>query len=311
VLTSNTGELDHWARRRFIDEATPDRRHVDFGREGVSAQYLAELQLAYAGRPDLYARYAEGRWMPVNLGAEVAVGYREDRHVLAEPVAPVRGPELWMGHDAGHMPSTVIAQRIQGRIVIYAGLVTMHAGFRQHCEQTLLPWLGMHAPWALGDRAHITHRYDPSMTTGDQGDVQSSALAHLRKLVPGAVQPGPVSWPGRWEPLGTALGLYREGEPVLAISPDADTRVLRRALAGAWYFPRRADGSIARELPKKPNPPYADVGDALTYLLAALQPVPPRPPTPPRPAVMEFDAYAYDRPVRTARQRTALLEWEP
>jgi hypothetical protein len=310
LLTSNVGDTDHWARRRFIEDPVEGSRYVDLGQEGVSRAYLAELERSYQGRPDLVARLVEGRWAPVQLGAEVAQGFREAIHVRGEAMEPVAGIELWCGHDAGHMPSTVIAQRVQGQIVVYAGLVTMGTGMRQHLEQTLLPWLGAHAPWAL-EGSLLRHRYDPSMATGDHGDIRSSPLGQLRALVPGSAQPGPVSWPARWEPVRTVMNLYRDGQAVLSICPGRETRELRRALAGSWYFRTRPDGTVARELPHKPNPPYADLGDAFAYLLAGMQPTKGEtPPGPPRPARLRFDPFDYVGRV-ARRLRPSRTEFDP
>jgi hypothetical protein len=56
------------------------------------------------------------------------------------------------------------------------------------------------------------------------------------------------------------------------VAPGPDTAVLREAAAGKWFYPRRGDGSIVRELPEKTHP-HSDVGDALCYAVAALTPI--------------------------------------
>ena len=75
------------------------------------------------------------------------------------------------------------------------------------------------------------------------------------------------------------------GQPALVVSCGADTAVLREACTGRWYYPRRADGQIVRDLPEKTHP-HSDAGDALCYAVSALAPMfarakpAPRPPRP-------------------------------
>jgi hypothetical protein len=69
----------------------------------------------------------------------------------------------------------------------------------------------------------------------------------------------------------SALGRMIGGQPMLLVSPGPDTAVLREACAGEWYFPRRADGQIVRELPEKTHP-HSDVADALCYAVGRILP---------------------------------------
>jgi hypothetical protein len=88
-------------------------------------------------------------------------------------------------------------------------------------------------------------------------------------MLRGSVREGPVKWSPRIEPLLGVLGRMVAGLPALVVAPGPDTAVLREACAGKWYYPRRSDGSIVRELPEKTHP-HSDAGDALCYAVAAL-----------------------------------------
>jgi hypothetical protein len=48
--------------------------------------------------------------------------------------------------------------------------------------------------------------------------------------------------------------------------------LLRKTLAGRWHYRRTPDGRVDRSGAKKPNSPWADVGDAFANLCAWLVP---------------------------------------
>jgi hypothetical protein len=56
------------------------------------------------------------------------------------------------------------------------------------------------------------------------------------------------------------------------VNPGPETALLRGALTSRWYYPRTPDGRMDRSRPKKPNSPWADIGDAAAYLLGWLRP---------------------------------------
>ena len=111
------------------------------------------------------------------------MGYNPEAHVAKAHLEMARSEPLWMAHDAGHTPTTLIGQHLRGQIRVYAGLVTEKAGTRQHLEQTVLPWLSRHAPWILerGGDSLLYHRHDASLYTGGQDDIGQSPLHRLRE----------------------------------------------------------------------------------------------------------------------------------
>jgi hypothetical protein len=274
IITTNYPDEDHWVWQRFVEHRHAGTGYVRIPTgERASAEDRDEWARALEGRPDLLARLIAGEPGHIALGPHVAVGYSDTRHVLEAAVPVPDHAELWMAHDGGHTPCTIIAGRWNRRIYILAGLYTLEAGMKQHLEQTVLPWCGTHLPVLVDDgSARVLHRWDPSLETGDQGDVESSPVYWIRRHLGGAGRAGPVSWLGRREPLVQALSLMRDGEPVVRIVPGPDTKDLRRALRGRWFYPRRNDGTVARDLPAKPNHPWEDLGDAFCYLLAGMAP---------------------------------------
>jgi hypothetical protein len=288
LLTANYPDEDHWTWKRFVGEPRPGTAviRIPVG-ERASVADRAKWAAAISD-PVLRRRLLEGEPGLIILGDPVAVGYRAAQHVAAAPLPLLRG-ELWMGHDSGpnaHTHATLVAQTAQGQVRIFAALVSQYAGLKQHLEQVVLPWLEKRAPWALepGGEDWLYHRYDPTMNTGEGGDIDHSPLSRLRESLGGHFMPGSVSWPARIGPVLTLFQSATNGLPALAIDPGPDTEPLRKALAGRWHYARMANGLVARDLPAKPNHPWEDVGDSFCYLVGGLAPrrvaapVRPRPP---------------------------------
>ncbi|MGH2627815.1 MAG: hypothetical protein ACRDHY_14330, partial [Anaerolineales bacterium] len=274
-ITTNLPDEDHWAWQRFVGQRRPGTACVRIPPgESASAEQRAEWARALEGRPDLLKRLLQGDPGPVLLGPQVAAGYRPEAHVASAPLEIASGTPLWMVHDAGHTPTTVFGQRVGWQVRIYAGLITEKAGTRQHLEQTVLPWLSRRAPWALarGGMQRLYHRYDPSMDTGEQDDIDQSPLRRIRESLGGIFAPGPTSWPGRRDPMLASFNLADAGRPALQIDPGPDTELLRKALAGRWYYRQSPTGEIVRDLPHKPNHPWEDLGDSFCYLIAGIAP---------------------------------------
>jgi len=70
-----------------------------------------------------------------------------------------------------------------------------------------------------------------------------------------------------------AFNMADAGRVGLQIDPGADTELLRKALAGRWYYRQSPTGEIVRDLPHKPNHPWEDLGDAFCYLIGGVAPV--------------------------------------
>jgi hypothetical protein len=113
--------------------------------------------------------------------------------------------------------------------------------------------------------------YDPSGNTGEQADIDQSPIAVLEELLPGDWLEGAVSWDGRKGPMLRSFNEGIAGEPALQIDP-VDGFPLIKALRGAWYYPTDKFGKVSRDLPKKPNHPHEDTGDAFCYFVGRIAP---------------------------------------
>jgi hypothetical protein len=128
------------------------------------------------------------------------------------------------------------------------------------------------------------------MKTTSEATARVSAQRVIEDTLKGRIDAGPQLWPPRREAVLRVLAPRHEGGVIpLAISPVKETELLRSALSSRWYYPQSPDGRVDRSRPKKPNSPWADIGDAFAYLCGWLKPGtvgPPKPrgwkPSPPR-----------------------------
>ena len=276
ISTQNYPDQDHWTWQRW-----KVRRH--------RGSLMFEIPKNERSTPEQHARWAEAIVDPVMRrrllegkpgtiipGRPVADGFNEDVHVSRVRLRPREHVALWIGQDGGLMPATVIGQRVGARIEILAALHSEHAGIRQHFRYTVIPWLGEHAPWVLEDRALVRVCYDESMDSDSQADSETNPLRVMQALLPGHYRPGQnVPWAWRRDPLLAALSAMDAGVPLVILNPEF-CQTLIRTWRGMWHYAVTFAGMVRKEEPKKPNPPWADLGDASAYLIADMAPLTPQ-----------------------------------
>jgi hypothetical protein len=275
VAVTNPGAPDSWPYRRFIEgggQPGTARCRIS-AQDRLSPEEVRALRHAFRDSPDLEARLALGEWSALQLGEQVGAGWDPGVHVASVPMRPVSSYALACGWDGGHSPSCVIGQLIGGQVRIYAALNDMKVGVLELIEDQVLPWLTQYAPWARGQGGALVHVIDPSMATAGQATITESAERVIRDTLRGRIVHGPVAWSPRREAVLRVLAPRHEGGVVpFQVNPGAETALLRGALTSRWYYPRTPDGRVDRSRPKKPNSPWADIGDAAAYLLGWLRP---------------------------------------
>ena len=282
LCTSNYPDEMHWTWRRWMGVPRADALVIRIPpRERTTAGQAAEWATAIKD-PVMRRRLLEGQPGTLMPGRPVAEGFNDLVHVATVPLMPTPGGQLYLGQDGGLMPATVIGQRRGRRIEILTALASEHAGLWQHVRYTVIPWLGEHAPWVLNRRDLIRVCYDPTIDTGSQADITTNGLRVMQGLLPGQYRAGQnVPWAWRRDPLLVALASLVDGQLLVTVDPGASLVI--RAWRGLWHYAVNYDGQVRRERPKKPDPPWADVGDASAYLLADMAPLAPQTPDRPRP----------------------------
>jgi hypothetical protein len=159
---------------------------------------------------------------------------------------------------------------------VFACLLSEETGLAQHLQAQVLPWVERRMPWLRGHgmaERRLLHRHDPTMDTKEGGDIEDNAVRRVRRALGGSCHPGKVAWGER---IGPLLDLFNQGNGqggmALQIDPGPDTLMLRRALAGEWYYAVTRAGTVVRDLPFKPNHPFEDAGDALCYFAGGVAP---------------------------------------
>ena len=275
VSTTNPGDVDTWPYHRWIEGGGRPGcvRCLIPASDRLSGEEVARLRAAFRDSPDLERPLAMGEWSALKLGEVVAEGYDAEMHVARERLIVSPEHQLVIGWDGGHTPSAVIAQLIGGQVRVYAALNDMRAGVLQLIEDQVALWLIQHAPWARRGGGGLTHVIDPSMATPSQSDIRESAETVIRDTLRGRIVKGAVAWQPRREAILRVLAPRTEGGVVpLAISPVRETELLRTSFGSRWYYPRTPDGRVDRSRPKKPNSPFADIGDAAAYAFGFLRP---------------------------------------
>lgn len=292
MMTLNYPDEDHWTWQRFLPQPGTEGSYPgDAARmwfrippgERASPRQRAEWAHALRDRPDVLRRLLEGQPGTIQLGPQVAQGFREDLHVAKDRLRPVPGEPLVLGQDFGHTPATIIGQAWKGQRRVLAALTCERGGIKQHLDNTVIPWLQVHAPWALHNpMAMIRGCYDPAGNTGEQTDIDVDPIGIIERKLGGLWYPGPVEWETR---KGCLLqGVYAQGVTPASVSLQVDpidALPLIRSLSGRWHYPMDRLGAVRRDFPKKPNHPWEDLGDAFIYWLWALlsEAQPPGPPT--------------------------------
>jgi hypothetical protein len=278
VLTTNPGSREHWAYARFLAQDHERSRvavHVP-SRDRLNAEQISAQAAPFRDAADLRARLVEETWTDLKLGPEVAVGYTPSRHVAAAPQWLVPHAPLWIGWDTSpgsHVHAAVICQRNGPQIRVFAALAMSNCGLKQLIDQQVLPWLVQHAKWVLGKdnaREYLTHVLDPAAAPHEGGDADQNAERRIRESLGGRIRFGVQHWQPRIGPLLAVLS--DNSDVTLKIDPGPACDLLRRALAGLWHYDMTRGGTVERDAPAKNERIFADVGEALCYVLGEMRP---------------------------------------
>jgi hypothetical protein len=269
VAATNPGGPETWPYVRWLKYPTLPRLHAIAvpQTDRMTPEEQAANRAVFAYSPILQKRLADGEWIMAEQGQAVAEGFEQTIHVTAQPLRPSPGLLLGLGWDGGHSPSCVIGQNHQGQLQVYAALNEMNVGVLELIEQQIQPWLLEHAPWVIQNHGiDLVHIIDPNMATPGQSTITESAERMILAKLGGRIVRGPVRWPPRREAVLRVLApRHEQGLIPLRIREGLDTDLLVQSLAGRWYYPE-ANGQVDRTGAKKPNSPWADIGDAFANL---------------------------------------------
>ena len=252
IATTNPGDEETWPYRRWIEGGGQPGcvRCPIPASDRLTAEDVRTLRATFASAPDLEARLALGEWTGLKMGEVVGEGYDASIHVAGERLHPRAGQVLAIGWDGGHSPSARDRATARGQVQVFASLNDLKIGVLELLEDQVIPSLVQWAPWASGAAGALVHVIDPSMATPGQATIRESAERMIRETLRGRIVKGPVAWSPRREAVLRLLAPRHErGQTPLLISGAPETRLLRQALGGRWYYPRTPDGRVDRSRP--------------------------------------------------------------
>lgn len=319
ILNMNPPDEDYWSvqRWKFGPQAPPfygyhpeynklvewEGKQIDVRRmwfrfpvgdnPHVSMEIRKRNELALSDE-QIKARLAFGEFGSIKLGDSVAQDFRRDEMIAKERLYPMEsaGP-MFLGWDGWHHPYCVIGQELKGQVRVYAalGFGQRSGGIYDLINEQVKPWLAKYASWCFQAATCRLHGFDPSMETGDQSNPDTNSVHAIESLVGGFVEPIPTKWPPRVAPMTSLLKRHNS----LLIDP-IDAEPLIKAMGGRWFYPMDRFGKVSRDLPKKPNHPWEDIGDAFLAMLSRIAPGAEKIPNTPSKTVSKFDARFVDDP---------------
>ena len=271
----NAPDIDSWYYR-YVEELRPEGVRQYLQPSGLSAhaenlqnikvqnyyEHLAEMN---KHRPRWVRRFVKNQYGPSDDGEPVFGDlFSDDVHLSREPLSPLPGLPLLLGFDQGLRAACIVAQRTpKGQLRVLAECRPGRMGPHRFAEQVrrtiadVAPGVRVAGAWA-----------DPAGFTG--ADKEGGELAWAE--IVSSVLDVPIA-PAPTNELNVRLAAVEDelresvgpGEPALLIS--ASCRQLRKGFVSEYRFEKRSPGQRQVLVPVKDAGGYADLHDALQYLL--------------------------------------------
>ena len=285
-ITQNPADSEHWTSILIDDpEIYADFEDPDTGQvfqiikktfqiprgenKNLSGLTRAANFAAFKDDAAKLARYVLGETASVYRGKAAVPGYSEGLH-RSKQVLPIDPGQLILFWDGWHHPTCITAQIKpwnQNQLVIHDVLYDEGVGTEELIDEQVVPLLG--SPKYKGKIKSFRAIGDPSMCTPDQSSVRVVTARIIEEFFKCRFERGPVSWPGRKEPLNHIFKrTLNGGMPAILLS--ASSTVLHRALKGGWHYKTDNQGNIIGNKPVKNA--YSNPGDALAYGVAVTFP---------------------------------------
>lgn len=261
LISMNPASEDHWSFHRFIENPTDDMAifHIPYGENPyLPSEERDRTKKAFAGRPDLYKRYVEGKFSFVTTGMAVTPEYREDFHRSQKILIPNPTLLTYRFWDGWLYPACVIGQLTnRGRFVVFDTLRGENMGMTQFVKQYVVP--------LVNQRYIQVPRWrdigDPNIANPDQSDSEKNAGQIINTELHTSFEAGTPAFGPRREALKEALSRNVDGLPLICLSRNEG--MLHRALRGGWHYNVNASGKITSKTPEKDL--HSAPGDAFSY----------------------------------------------
>jgi len=270
-ITMNPADEEHWtSKEQDYPLDSTDIINIPAG-ENVhltDADRESNRQV-YRNRPDLYARFVEGKRAKVYAGVSITPNYgdlHQARHRL-DPDPKLICYRFW---DGGLNPTCCwIQQRTDGGIWSLDCVMLPNNGMRQLIEQRVIP---VQNERGYNEIARWRDIGDPSLDNREQSDSEHDAARVINELLKTSFEQGEKYWEPRRDALLTVLELSSKGQPLFQVSPHVTPgepyNRVHAALSGGYSYSVNNQGIVLKDGPLKNE--HSHPGDALSHGFAKM-----------------------------------------
>lgn len=267
-LATNNPDESHWTYRTFVDPGTEGYKTWQTAEpennQNLPDGYYDRIRKAWAHRPDLIRRFADGKYGFQRIGMPMTPEWNDDFH-LADSLEPIDGKPLYLLWDFGLTPVCIFTQTdTLGAWNILQAFAVEDMGAYELISTLIKPTLALEYP--VVDLYHIG---DPAGAKRSEADARQSAAAVIKRELGGRWRAGPSSIADRVDPLRWALTQARAGKGMVRVDRQKAKHVWF-ALRGGWHRHMARTGVVS-DTPVKSHPD-SDIGDAMGYGAAILYP---------------------------------------
>lgn len=269
-LATNNPDESHWTYRKFVNPGSPDwkcwQTQAPENMRNLPPAYYEKMRSTWAHRPDLIARFVDGKFGFQQHGRAVTPEWNDAAH-LATGLIPEPGRPVTLCWDFGSDCSCVITQTCSDGTFQVLDCFTGEGekvGVGELVEQVVL-----HALETRYKGFSFSHVGDPSGAYGQNSSYDSSGVRAIQELLGGGWRPGPVRPEDRVEPLRALLARRMLGRGVMQVDRHRAVEIWH-ALRGGWNYKILRNGDISQAITKNKHSHPADAlgyGVALEYPL--------------------------------------------
>lgn len=275
-VTMNPAEKEHWTYGEAIVNPLTNTSVFQTPKHETKlseADQVARAE-AFRDRPDLAARYDDGKFAEVYPGVKITPEYHEDIHFAKDVLLPIPGAQHFRFWDGGLNPTCIISCLTPGgQFHILDCVSDANVGMRQLLQEKVLPLLARPRYQRIKGKRLWRDIGDASLANREQSDSENRASLIIEGLLHTDFEKGVQLWDPRREAIKDALTRSPGGRPFLQVNPritegEPFNRV-HAALSGGYSYKVTALGTVLRDGPDK-APVHSHIGDALTHGLARL-----------------------------------------
>lgn len=260
-ISMNPASKDHWTYAESTLDPLEGTEvfHIKSGENPhISESDRRARREVYRHRPDLAARYDEGKFSDVFPGVAICSNFNEDQHMAKKVLLPSSCNQFFRFWDGGLHPAVCIAGicTATGQLFFLDSMVYEHGGMRQLIEERVLPLLAQPRYQEVAKRPRLWRDLgDATIRTPDDSDSEHNGALMIADLLKANFEPGLQRWEPRKEALLDALGRTIGPNRFVQINPKITEgekqNWVRMGFAGGYCYDVNPSGVVMRDGPAK------------------------------------------------------------